>query len=166
MQDEAFTAMACVAKICIELISDICITARTQESTNGRVLLFLVCRSIRLFLRLGSPSPPPPPSPSCLHYTKQHNMHDSASRELPLLPPAFPSSSLLDFSLQSEEFNMGSLMFPLFGLLLASIWYFRVFYRQYFNAMATLILVGITLLFIVGGVAIYRPPERQQQHQD
>ena len=50
---------------------------------------------------------------------------------------------------------MGALMFPLFGLILATIWYCRITYRHYFNAMSTLILVGISLLYVIAGMAMY-----------
>lgn len=62
-----------------------------------------------------------------------------------------------------EVFDAGSLMVPLFALILAVIWYLRFAYRQFFNITSTLSLVGITLLF---GICLYANNRRQRQlHQ-
>ncbi|KAL3835843.1 hypothetical protein ACJMK2_021305 [Sinanodonta woodiana] len=53
-------------------------------------------------------------------------------------------------------FDMGVVMFPLFGLLLAIIWYFRFTYRQFFNVTSTLSLAGITFLFLAALCASFR----------
>ena len=58
--------------------------------------------------------------------------------------------------LQDTEMNMGALMFPLFGLILGLIWYCRFAYRAYFNAMSTLSLIGITFMYVVAALAVYR----------
>ena len=55
-----------------------------------------------------------------------------------------------------NEFDIGTLMFPLFGVILLLVWYFRFTYRSYFNAMSTFSLIGITLLFIVALLATWR----------
>ncbi|XP_006638236.1 transmembrane and ubiquitin-like domain-containing protein 2 [Lepisosteus oculatus] len=43
--------------------------------------------------------------------------------------------------------NMGNLMIPMFVVMLAIIWYFRINYRQFFTAPATVSLVGVTVFF-------------------
>ncbi|KAK3579707.1 hypothetical protein CHS0354_025742 [Potamilus streckersoni] len=60
------------------------------------------------------------------------------------------------------SFDMGVFMFPLFGLLLAIIWYFRFTYRQFFNVTSTLSLGGITFLFLAALCASFR---RRRGHE-
>jgi hypothetical protein len=60
---------------------------------------------------------------------------------------------------RAAEFDVGTLMFPLFGLILLLIWYCRFTYRNYFNAMSTFSLIGITFLFIVALLASWRTQE-------
>ncbi|XP_061446043.1 transmembrane and ubiquitin-like domain-containing protein 2 [Rhineura floridana] len=43
--------------------------------------------------------------------------------------------------------SMGNLMIPIFVVMLAVIWYFRINYRQLFTAPATISLVGMTVCF-------------------
>ncbi|MGH0138339.1 UNVERIFIED_CONTAM: hypothetical protein FKN15_036075 [Acipenser sinensis] len=43
--------------------------------------------------------------------------------------------------------NFGSLMIPMFVVMLTVVWYFRINYRQFFTAPATLSLVGVTVFF-------------------
>ncbi|KAG2460921.1 transmembrane and ubiquitin-like domain-containing protein 2 [Polypterus senegalus] len=43
--------------------------------------------------------------------------------------------------------NVGNLMIPLFIVMLAVVWYFRINYRQFFTAPATVSLVGVTVFF-------------------
>lgn len=45
------------------------------------------------------------------------------------------------------EMNVGSLVVPMFVLMLAVIWYFRINYRQLFTAPATISLMGVTIFF-------------------
>ncbi|GFO30344.1 transmembrane and ubiquitin-like domain-containing protein 1 [Plakobranchus ocellatus] len=45
---------------------------------------------------------------------------------------------------------MGALMYPLFTLVLAVVWYFRFTYRQYFSPMSTVCLIGISFLLGLG----------------
>lgn len=44
-------------------------------------------------------------------------------------------------------FSTGSLVVPVFVVLLAVVWYFRFNYRQLFTAPATVSLVGVTVFF-------------------
>ena len=43
--------------------------------------------------------------------------------------------------------SVGSLMVPVFVVLLGVVWYFRINYRQFFTAPATVSLVGVTVFF-------------------
>ena len=43
--------------------------------------------------------------------------------------------------------STGSLVVPVFVVLLAVVWYFRINYRQLFTAPATVSLVGVTVFF-------------------
>ncbi|XP_050798756.1 transmembrane and ubiquitin-like domain-containing protein 1 [Gopherus flavomarginatus] len=52
--------------------------------------------------------------------------------------------------------NVGSLMLPLFVLMLAVLWYFQLQYRHIFTATATSCLAGLTLLFSFMAFALYR----------
>ncbi|KAJ7313528.1 hypothetical protein JRQ81_004983 [Phrynocephalus forsythii] len=56
----------------------------------------------------------------------------------PMAPPSEAGGVVL---------NMGNLMIPVFMLMLAVIWYFRINYRQLFTAPATISLVGVTVFF-------------------
>lgn len=57
----------------------------------------------------------------------------------PLVPLATESPSL--------GVSVGSLMVPVFVVLLGVVWYFRLNYRQFFTAPATVSLVGVTVFF-------------------
>ncbi|MBN3286022.1 TMUB1 protein, partial [Polyodon spathula] len=52
--------------------------------------------------------------------------------------------------------NVGSLMVPLFMLMLSVLWYFQIQYRQFFTAPATASLVGITVFFSFMAFGVYR----------
>ncbi|KAM9210152.1 transmembrane and ubiquitin-like domain-containing protein 2 [Dugong dugon] len=61
-----------------------------------------------------------------------------------------PSASLAPSSTTeppSLGVNVGSLMVPVFVVLLSVVWYFRINYRQFFTAPATVSLVGVTVFF-------------------
>ncbi|XP_060103864.1 transmembrane and ubiquitin-like domain-containing protein 1 [Heteronotia binoei] len=52
--------------------------------------------------------------------------------------------------------NVGSLMVPLFVLMLGALWYFQMQYRHVFTATATTCLAGLTLVFSFVAFAVYR----------
>jgi len=52
--------------------------------------------------------------------------------------------------------NLGSLMLPMFVLMLSVLWYFQIQYRQFFTAPATASLVGITIFFSFVAFGMYR----------
>lgn len=45
------------------------------------------------------------------------------------------------------DMSVGSLVVPMFVVMLAMVWYFRLNYRQLFTAPATISLVGVTIFF-------------------
>jgi hypothetical protein len=61
--------------------------------------------------------------------------------------------------------DLGFLMFPLVAVILGLVWYCRVVYRNYFSAVSTLSLVGMTFLFIVALMAS-RGREQRHEHRD
>ncbi|XP_048221368.1 transmembrane and ubiquitin-like domain-containing protein 2 isoform X2 [Perognathus longimembris pacificus] len=60
-----------------------------------------------------------------------------------------PSASLAPSATEPSSLgvNVGSLMVPVFVVLLGVVWYFRINYRQFFTAPATVSLVGVTVFF-------------------
>ncbi|XP_056149359.1 transmembrane and ubiquitin-like domain-containing protein 1 [Lampris incognitus] len=52
--------------------------------------------------------------------------------------------------------NVGSLMVPLFMLMLSVLWYCQIQYRQFFTAPATASLVGVTIFFSLVAFGVYR----------
>ncbi|XP_003230808.1 transmembrane and ubiquitin-like domain-containing protein 1 [Anolis carolinensis] len=56
----------------------------------------------------------------------------------------------------SPALQVGSLMMPLFVLMLGALWYFQLQYRHLFTATATACLAGLTLLFSAMAFAVYR----------
>ncbi|KAK2155289.1 hypothetical protein LSH36_243g00045 [Paralvinella palmiformis] len=64
---------------------------------------------------------------------------------------------------QPFNIDLGFLMFPLFGLILGLLWYWRIMYRSYFSAVSTLSLVGITFLFLAVLLASWRHEERLER---
>ncbi|NXN59084.1 TMUB1 protein, partial [Rynchops niger] len=52
--------------------------------------------------------------------------------------------------------DVGSLVLPLFVLMLAVLWYFQLQYRHVFTATATTFLAGLTLLFSFVAFTMYR----------
>jgi len=62
------------------------------------------------------------------------------------------------------QFDIGILMFPLFGTLLAALWYARVVYRGYFNGTSTFSLLAISFLYIVALLASLRGGSQGDRH--
>ncbi|ELT98219.1 hypothetical protein CAPTEDRAFT_185076 [Capitella teleta] len=77
-------------------------------------------------------------------------------------PSSSPPSSPI---LPQESFNIGILLAPTIAICLGSMWFFRFQYKQYFSAMATICLVGITFLFGLIAYAGYQRPQ-PRQHAD
>lgn len=62
-------------------------------------------------------------------------------------------------------FNAGSLMVPLFTIILAAMWYLRLEYGQFFNFMSTVSLICITVVFVFSGLAQLAPQQNRNQNQ-
>ncbi|XP_005994276.1 transmembrane and ubiquitin-like domain-containing protein 1 [Latimeria chalumnae] len=87
-----------------------------------------------------------------LHLTDNCVLHCHISQHAtPQMPAGTHAADQVNTAL-----NIGSLMVPLFVLMLAVLWYFQIQYRQFFTATATFSLVGITIFFSFMAFAVYR----------
>lgn len=64
-----------------------------------------------------------------------------------LVTPSNRNRNQAQAEAELTDLDLSNLMLPLFTLILALIWYCRIMYRNFFNAMSTLALVGITILY-------------------
>uniref|UniRef100_A0A8C5KWC0 Transmembrane and ubiquitin-like domain containing 2 n=1 Tax=Jaculus jaculus TaxID=51337 RepID=A0A8C5KWC0_JACJA len=78
-----------------------------------------------------------------------HNCVIHCHRSPPGADVPGPTASLAPSATEPSSFgvNVGSLMVPVFVVLLGVVWYFRINYRQFFTAPATVSLVGVTVFF-------------------
>lgn len=58
-----------------------------------------------------------------------------------------------------EDSVLGSLMYPLFTVVLLIVWYFRFMYRQYFSALSTVCLMGISFLLALSYISSVHWPD-------
>ena len=65
-----------------------------------------------------------------------------------------------------QQYQMGVLIFPIFGIMLFLLWYIRFAYRQYFNGASTFSLVAISFIYMVAFFASIRGGEINHQHGD
>ncbi|XP_013390196.1 transmembrane and ubiquitin-like domain-containing protein 1 [Lingula anatina] len=63
------------------------------------------------------------------------------------------------------DLDLSRMMLPLFGLILAILWYFRIVYKVYFNPMSTITLVGFTIMFAVALASAFTPQRREDNVQ-
>uniref|UniRef100_A0A8C2CY95 Transmembrane and ubiquitin-like domain containing 2 n=1 Tax=Cyprinus carpio TaxID=7962 RepID=A0A8C2CY95_CYPCA len=79
------------------------------------------------------------------HVSQAQALREAAAEE----NPRAGRGSMLSGGLRSAgvALSTGSLVIPVFVVLLAVIWYFRINYRQLFTAPATISLVGVTVFF-------------------
>lgn len=79
------------------------------------------------------------------HISQAQALREAAAEE----SPRAGRGSMLSGGLRSAglALSTGSLVIPVFVVLLAVIWYFRINYRQLFTAPATISLVGVTVFF-------------------
>ncbi|XP_065108751.1 transmembrane and ubiquitin-like domain-containing protein 2 [Paramisgurnus dabryanus] len=79
------------------------------------------------------------------HVSRAQTLHEATPEE----NPRTGGSSVFGGSLRSAgvALSTGSLVVPVFVVLLAVVWYFRINYRQLFTAPATISLVGVTVFF-------------------
>lgn len=61
--------------------------------------------------------------------------------------PAATNDGAPNTSSNGVSINVGNLMIPVLVFMLAAMWYFRINYRHFFTAPATISLVGITVFF-------------------
>ncbi|XP_014675545.1 PREDICTED: transmembrane and ubiquitin-like domain-containing protein 1 [Priapulus caudatus] len=100
---------------------------------------------------------------------RAYGIGDNGVLHVLLTQPARDERPLRDDA--EAELDVGHLMFPLFGVVLAVVWYLRLKHKQYFNMTSTLTLVGITALFGLSLFALWRSrreedvAQQQQQQQ-
>ncbi|XP_065486168.1 transmembrane and ubiquitin-like domain-containing protein 1 [Caloenas nicobarica] len=90
---------------------------------------------------------------AALHLGHNSVLHCHISQHSPAPAPAGPHASADPVH---AALNVGSLMLPLFVLMLAVIWYCQLQYRHVFTATATTFLAGLTLLFSFMAFTMYR----------
>uniref|UniRef100_A0A8B9Q6P2 Transmembrane and ubiquitin-like domain-containing protein 1 n=1 Tax=Apteryx owenii TaxID=8824 RepID=A0A8B9Q6P2_APTOW len=90
---------------------------------------------------------------AALHLTHNSVLHCHISQHSPAPAPGGPHASADPVH---TALNVGSLMLPLFVLMLAVLWYFQLQYRHVFTATATTFLAGLTLLFSFMAFTMYR----------
>ncbi|XP_043923524.1 transmembrane and ubiquitin-like domain-containing protein 1 [Protopterus annectens] len=89
---------------------------------------------------------------SSLHLKDNSVIHCHVSQHAtPQMPAGTQSAEQVHAAL-----NIGSLMVPLFVLMLAVLWYCQFQYRQLFTATATVSLAGFTLLVSLVAFSMYR----------
>ncbi|KAM6134632.1 LOW QUALITY PROTEIN: transmembrane and ubiquitin-like domain-containing protein 1 [Pterocles gutturalis] len=91
---------------------------------------------------------------SALHLAPNSVLHCHISPHSPA--PAQPAGPHASADPVHAALNVGSLMLPLFVLMLAVLWYFQLQYRHVFTATATTFLAGLTLLFSFMAFTMYR----------
>ncbi|XP_053309837.1 transmembrane and ubiquitin-like domain-containing protein 2 [Spea bombifrons] len=82
-----------------------------------------------------------------LHITDNCVIHCHRSQATVQSSPAGPESAGGAQEHAGLTPPIGNLMIPVFVVMLALIWYFRINYRQFFTAPATVSLVGVTVFF-------------------
>ncbi|KAM3923841.1 transmembrane and ubiquitin-like domain-containing protein 2 [Leptodactylus fuscus] len=82
-----------------------------------------------------------------LHITDNCVIHCHRSQATVSSSPVGPESGGTSQEHGGLSPPIGNLMIPVFVVMLALIWYFRINYRQFFTAPATVSLVGVTVFF-------------------
>ncbi|XP_040292081.1 transmembrane and ubiquitin-like domain-containing protein 2 [Bufo bufo] len=82
-----------------------------------------------------------------LHITDNCVIHCHRSQATVSSSPVGPESGGTSQEHAGLTPPIGNLMIPVFVVMLALIWYFRINYRQFFTAPATVSLVGVTVFF-------------------
>uniref|UniRef100_A0ABM5GM79 Transmembrane and ubiquitin-like domain-containing protein 1 n=1 Tax=Pogona vitticeps TaxID=103695 RepID=A0ABM5GM79_9SAUR len=93
---------------------------------------------------------------AALHLTHNSVVHCHISQHRPGVVPAGVPPGAAHVDATHAALNMGSLMVPLFVLMLGTLWYFQLQYRHVFTATATTCLAGLTLVFSFVAFAMYR----------
>ncbi|PVD36131.1 hypothetical protein C0Q70_03104 [Pomacea canaliculata] len=63
-----------------------------------------------------------------------------------------------------EDLEIGTMVFPIFGCALMLIWYLRFFYKQYFSAVSTVSLAGVSFIYIMALLSSIRGRRQARQH--
>ncbi|KAK7487445.1 hypothetical protein BaRGS_00021286 [Batillaria attramentaria] len=69
-------------------------------------------------------------------------------------------------ALGEDDLEIGVFIYPIFGLILGVLWYFRFSYKQYFNAVSTVSLAGVSFIYCLALVSSLRGRHRPHQHLD
>ncbi|XP_062977564.1 transmembrane and ubiquitin-like domain-containing protein 1 [Elgaria multicarinata webbii] len=93
---------------------------------------------------------------AALHLTHNSVVHCHISQHRPAPVPAGGHGNAANVDAAHAALNVGSLMVPLFVLMLGALWYFQLQYRHVFTATATTCLAGLTLVFSFVAFAVYR----------
>lgn len=86
---------------------------------------------------------------SVIHCHISQALHEAHPEEAPQpgAGTAVGSGVSGGFRAAGVAISTGSLVVPVFVVVLAVVWYFRINYRQFFTAPATISLVGVTVFF-------------------
>ncbi|KAM4692438.1 transmembrane and ubiquitin-like domain-containing protein 2 [Rhinophrynus dorsalis] len=90
-----------------------------------------------------------------LHITDNCVIHCHRSQATIPSSPAGPESGATSPENTALTPPVRNLMIPVFVVMLALIWYFRINYRQFFTAPATVSLVGVTVLLTFSVFGMY-----------
>ncbi|KAJ6666692.1 hypothetical protein lerEdw1_020416, partial [Lerista edwardsae] len=93
---------------------------------------------------------------AALHLTHNSVVHCHISQHRPPPAPTGTHANAANADAAHAALNVGSLMVPLFVLMLGALWYFQLQYRHVFTATATTCLAGLTLVFSFVAFAVYR----------
>lgn len=77
-----------------------------------------------------------------------------------------PDAPNSNHALGDDDLELGVFIYPIFGLILGVLWYFRFSYKQYFNAVSTVSLAGVSFIYCLALVSSLRGRQRQHQHLD
>lgn len=67
---------------------------------------------------------------------------------------------------EEEGPQMGELLYPVFGLILGLVWYMRFSYKQWFNAVSTVSLAGVSFVYLLAFFSSIRHRRQPRQHLD
>ncbi|XP_061568841.1 transmembrane and ubiquitin-like domain-containing protein 2 [Cololabis saira] len=84
---------------------------------------------------------------SVIHCHISQVLHEASPEEGAQSGPGAASGVSGGFRAAGVAVSTSSLVVPVFVVILAVVWYFRINYRQFFTAPATISLVGVTVFF-------------------
>lgn len=93
-------------------------------------------------------------------------LHCLVSQHTTITPPSqlYPSQQQQN---NPRFLNLGSLLYPMIGALLAFFWYARIYYRVYFNGASTFSLVALSFFYFFSSFAFFRiPVSSENLHQN